>query len=182
MANETLTLIASANANAGAVASLNVTNIPQTGTDLYVIYSLRHSAGTLNQYGWRANGDASAPYAIVTTGYTGTSAYNFIDTLYNNALLVDKVTGAAANANLFTQLHMYIPNYTSANTKTITVEVNSVQSNGGGMYISTSTKAIGAITSMSMAQFSASGNVGQYSSVSVYSVTKGNGGATVTSA
>ena len=103
--------------NASA-ASVTFANIPQTGyTDLKVVVSARgdYSGGTI---AFRLNPNASTTNMTSKVLYgDGSSAASFSDTIaYGN------IPGNTATANTFGNLEFYIPNYGSANAKSISCD------------------------------------------------------------
>ena len=158
-------------------AKFTFSNIPQTYTDLYIVISTRSafsSSGTpftviapngslLNLTFRRLSGNGStagsdtAPYSVPTP--------SSLDT-----------------ANTFSNGSIYIPNYTSSNNKSFSVDA--VDENNGteavaqiqaGLWSQTA-----AITSIEIQAESGTGNLKQYSSVTLYGITKGSsGGVTV---
>lgn len=112
------------------VASVVFDNIPQTGyTDLKLVASSRQSTASIA--------------SDVTVNFNGTSANNFNKFLYGDSASVGTGTdgygptrnyfsiGTANNAtaNTFGSVEMYIPNYTSSNQKTFSID--SVGENNG---------------------------------------------------
>jgi hypothetical protein len=111
-------------------SSVTFANIPQTGyTDLKLVASARQSTAAIA--------------ADVTVQFNGTAANNFNRFIYGDSASAGSGTdgygpsrnyfsiGVAntATANTFSNVEMYIPNYTSSNNKSFTVE--SVGENNG---------------------------------------------------
>jgi hypothetical protein len=111
-------------------SSVTFANIPQTGyTDLKLVASARQSTASIA--------------ADVTVQFNGTAANNFNRFIYGDSASAGSGTdgygpsrnyfsiGVAntATANTFSNVEMYIPNYTSSNNKSFTVE--SVGENNG---------------------------------------------------
>jgi hypothetical protein len=159
-----------------AQANITFNSIPQTFTDLFLVTSLRDTSGT---NGWtnaliKPNNLGTNLSNRVLFGWGGGSnTGNFFDTfIYHEAV------GGASTANTFANNSVYITNYTLSVAKAISVDT-STENNGnalsaivGGMWNSTS-----AITSLVIE--GQSGNLAQYSSATLYGITKGSNGVVV---
>jgi hypothetical protein len=167
MAN-TMTRLAKAQGN-----SFNLTNIPQTYTDLLVVVSGRDltSGGGVGQTQYMTfSGDGAANYSSRWMEFNGTSIYMSSNSSQTGArLCVINSTGATSSL-IFGGYQIYIPNYTSASYKQWMCEYVT-ENNGTGAY---SGQAAGlwrntaAITSISMGTgFSIDSN----SEVTLYGIT-----------
>ena len=105
MAN-TFTLIASSTVGSGGAASIDFSSIPNTYTDLVLVYSLRSTV--------------SSPYANNLLRFNGsTSSYNMIRlygdgssaSSYSNTDIFDVSDGDTATSNSFGSGKYYIPRY-----------------------------------------------------------------------
>lgn len=154
-------------------ASITFSSIPQTYTDLLLVVSARSTTG--NDAFVTFNG-STANFTSRHLEGTGSSAGSFSRT--------DNFAGwfnaSGATANTFGSWAMYVPNYTSANNKSFSID--SVTENNAtttrqfitaGLWSNTS-----AITSIAV---STSGNMAQYSSATLYGVLKGSDGVTTVS-
>lgn len=174
----TMTLVQTVTVGPSGAASIEFTGIPQTGTDLLVLISTRSSAAfvgdalliqfngdttTTNYTGKRLQGDGSAATSVdEASAYPGWGA------------------GSSATSNTFGNSSIYIPNYSVTGTKTMSAD--SVTENNA-------TSAFAAIKAAKWSNTSAitsvvikSGNSGTFnqdSTASLYLVTKGSGGASV---
>jgi hypothetical protein len=170
----TFTLIASSTVGSGGAASIDFTSIPSTYTDL-VVYLSGRSTGTngngqgfcyLSFNGSTANFSSRRLYQDGTS-VASDSAGRFVAYIPNNA----------ATANTFGTLVLYLPNYTSSNFKSYSIDqgmesnsaANYLQGFGAGLYSSTSS-----ITSISIGNVlnsdSSSANFIQYSTAYLYGV------------
>jgi hypothetical protein len=165
---ETKTLGATANA-------IEFTSIPQDGTDLLVLYSVRTTnSGTTGVY-ISFNGSTSSfssryldgNGASVSTGTLARYAGNAVD--------------ASATSNTFANIATMIPNYTGSTNKSYSTD--SVTENNGttayqdlvaGLWSNTA-----AITSLAIA--SSPGDLVAGSTISLYKITKGSSGGVVVS-
>jgi len=169
MAN-TYTLIASSTVGSGGTGSFNFTSIPQTYTDLAVLVTLRstRSGGNVSDIYAQFNGSSSN---ITKKRLYGSGSGTASDT--GNAI------GNAANntANTFSSHSFYIPNYTSSNNKSYSVDsVTSNNTNTAGyIYLSMLSYTwsdTSAITSVEIRDYSDgnTNNLVQYSTAYLYGI------------
>jgi len=169
MAN-TYVLISPVTVGAGGASSIEFTSIPQTYTDLCVVLSTRlTSTGGAQDTTWlnSINGNTSSFKDKVLRG-DGSSASIFVPS--ETPLYIGQSPTASGTANTFASHFVYIPNYTSSNQKSISID--SVQENNSstaylgfttGLWTQTS-----AITSLSFT--TNSGNFAQYSTAYLYGI------------
>lgn len=169
----TLSLVQSVTVGAGGAASIDFTSIPQTGTDLLVMYSVRVDGSGSNG----ANIDLTINGS--TSGFTGREIEGYGSGVGSNTR--NSTWGGYANgnatANTFCNGQIYFPNYTSSTAKSHLIDV--VTENNATLayqYISARQwSGTAAITSLGFAiPWFAPG-----STISIYTITKGSGGATV---
>jgi hypothetical protein len=116
MAN-TFELISSVSVGSGGASSIDFSSIPSTYTDLCIKVSARgsYSGGTI-AFRLNPNGSTANMTSRVLYG-DGSSAASFSDTIaYGN------IPGSTSTSNTFGNLEYYIPNYTSANAKSISCD------------------------------------------------------------
>jgi hypothetical protein len=155
-----------------AAASIEFTSIPQTFTDLVVLALLRaDNASTNNDSSIVVN--AAGNTGLVLTG-SGSSVAS-----YSSFFAVG--SGNSTTANTFTSISLYIPNYTSATAKSMSLDsvfennaTTGWQTLGAGLTTSTA-----AITSIRLS--AASANYVAGSTISLYGITKGSDGIVTTS-
>ena len=167
MAN-TYVLIASNTVGAGGVTSVVFSSIPQTYTDLLLKMSVRtdRSDSALDYVYIRPNGSSSSLsmrrlYAVGTTVGSDTQSY-----------IVTETDGGLATSSTFANDEVYIPNYTSSNYKSFSIdgvyENNSSTANqlalSAGLWSNTS-----AITSITLIP-AAGPNIVQYSNFYLYGI------------
>jgi hypothetical protein len=159
---------------ASSQASITFSSIPQTFTDLYVVLSIRNTSSQ-NYYTLQFNGSSSNFSMRILYGTGSTSASTTSPADYAGEL-----TYSSQTANTFANNSIYIPNYTSANNKSYSMdsvqETNGSAANqviGAGLWSNTA-----AITSIT---FNVSGSFAQYSSATLYGITKGSDGVTTVS-
>lgn len=162
---------------ATTTASIEFTSIPQTATDLLLIFSLRGAfAGGVDQATTRLTINSTS------TNYSGkllSGDGSTVSSTNDNASYISVSWLGGTSSIAFSNCSVYIPNYASASNKSIsfdgTNEANGtvgLQRIGAGLWSNTA-----AITSLKLD--SASGSLAQYSTASLYTITKGSGGATV---
>ena len=161
-----MVLLEKVTVGAAGAASVTFNNIPQTGyTDLKIMMSARNTSTSGSTWG-----NTNLKFNSSSTGYTlkylygtGSATGSGSDTVINTA-----VNDSSSTANTFSSTDIYIPNYTSANYKSISIDTTT-ENNAtaaladmfAGLWSNTS-----AITSINIA--SSSGNFAQYSTFSLY--------------
>jgi hypothetical protein len=103
------------------------------------------------------------------------ASYNF------TILYCGTITGTLATANTFGSGSLYIPNYTSTIAKSVSIDnvyENNATGAGQNLYALSAPVTTG-ITSITLGEGSSGLGYAQYSTASLYGITKGSGGATV---
>jgi len=170
MANPTMTLIASNTVGSGGTASVTFSSIPQTYTDLKLVYSTREAnSGTISQVYARFNGDSSSIYTGKRLfGYSGSASSASDSTSY---FALGWTAGNTTTANTFGNGEIYIPNYTSSNYKSVSGELVGEDNSANtvvdlfGAYLYSSTSAITSIFFGGL-----DGNFMQYSTFYLYGI------------
>jgi len=163
-----MTKISSVTVGSGGASSIDFTSIPQTYTDLVVKISGR-TTRSANQEDLRIsyNGSTATFTARLLQG-TGTAAASYTDTRFFGS-----VPSASATSTTFGNLEAYIPNYAGSTNKSASVdyvcENNATAAEEGLVASLWSTTS--AITSISITGNS-SGNFVQYTTATLYGVTK----------
>jgi hypothetical protein len=165
-----------------AAASIEFTSIPQTFTDLVILFSFRNST---DSYGGSArfNGDTSTSnYSSRRLFGNGTAPASDSNTSLGRFTFFGGVS-SLATANTFGNGSLYIPNYTSATAKSMsadTVSENnatlSYQVIDAGLWNQTA-----AITAVSIFPAAGSTDMVAGSTFSLYGITKGSDGIVTTS-
>lgn len=167
----TMSLVQTIEVGSGGANSVEFTSIPQDATDLLILMSARHQDAGLEEGELTFNSSASGYSTRLLQGSgssvytTSTSSAAFCKTTF--------VTDSAATANTFSNIAIYIPNYTSSAAKSISIdgvtENNATaarQTILAGAWTGTA-----AITSLKIAIFSTL-KYAQNSSFSLYKITK----------
>lgn len=170
-----ISLISTVTVGAGGAASIDFTSIPGTYTDLLLVFSTRPgSTDTSWVQSLRFNGLTTnlSMRTLEGDGATATSG--------TNATRIDPINeGSNATANTFSNGQAYIPNYAGSTNKSVSIDsisetnaTTAYQRLAAGLWSSTA-----AITQVSLI---APTTYAQYSSASLYGITKGSsGGVTV---
>lgn len=166
------TLVSTVTVGAGGAASIQFTSIPQTGTDLLVVLSARGST---------ASATASSLFYLngATTAYNAKWFYGDGSTTSSSSGIGIPVNGANSTTNTFGNASFYIPNYASSLAKTISIEAVT-ENNAAEAWQNIkahSWNGTSAVTSISV--IANANTFAQYSTASLYIITKGSGGATV---
>jgi hypothetical protein len=177
----TMQLIATSTVGSGGASSIEFTSIPQDGTDLLLIMSLRNSVNFLGAGDGHINfnSDTGANYVARRLFGTGSSAGSSDLTASETSLRVLYV-GDTATSNTFSSNMVHVSNYTLSQSKSVSVD-NVTENNAtaasqailAGVYNQNA-----AITSIEIKSgFTWLAN----STASLYKITKGSDGSTVVS-
>jgi hypothetical protein len=156
--------IASVEVGSAGSSGIDFTSIPSGYTDLYMVYSLRNATENSGTLFWKVNGStASLSFRLLYGSGAGAGSGSG-----TNEFGVTNSSGYTAN--IFSSGSAYIPNYTSSNNKSVSLD--SVNENNAstaysillaGLWSSSS-----AITSIGI--FPLSGNFAQYSTATLYGI------------
>jgi hypothetical protein len=156
-----------------STASVTFDNIPQTGySDLKIVISARGD-GASGSFMCQFNGATTNLSSRVLYGIngnaTGSSSYSDENSIWGYT------TNSGSTANTFNNAEIYIPNYTSSNNKSVSIDaVNETNAADGRQNLTaglwSSTAAITSITLLSKTGSNAATNFTQYSTFSIYGV------------
>jgi len=176
-----MTLVSTVTVGSGGAGNITFSSIPQTGTDLLISFSGRTTprAATYDGIYVVFNGDTtSANYAVRDLRGSGSAVVSQNWTGFGSLVFDRCLTADTATSNTFSNGMIYISNYTLTTAKSVSLDAvtennatESWQLLAAGRYSGSS-----AITSVVM---SPNNNWAQYSTASLYTITKGSGGATV---
>ena len=116
----TYTPISTYTVPSGNVSTVTFNNIPQTYTDLYVLISARASV-TSAYYGtgqFRLNDTAGTGYFNRRVLAAAGTIYNNADSGYNIGIW-GSINGNTTTAGTFSNTELFIPGYTTSNTKIV---------------------------------------------------------------
>jgi hypothetical protein len=161
-----------------AQASITFSSIPQTYTDLVLMVSGRFTTGT--------GGDLKIEFNGSTTGYTHRQLFgngSSASSSSGSGGYAGRVNPSNSTANTFGNVQVYIPNFTSGNAKSWSVDTvdenNSAfasQNIIAGLWTGTA-----AITSLVISDFGGSLSLAQFTSATLYGILKGSDGVTTVS-
>ena len=159
-------------------AAMSFTSIPSTYTDLCIKVSGRNAIVDITTYvDMIINGDTGAYYdqKNVSDSFNGTITNQSWSN--QNSFYLYQINGSTSTSNTFSNTEVYIPNYTSTVSKSISVDgaAESNTSSGGGrvnalsagLYHPASNVAISSITLTA-----SGGNFVQYSTATLYGILK----------
>lgn len=155
----------------GGASDIVLSNIPGTYTDLCLLLSIRGAAS--GYFGIAFNGSTSNITSRLLYGEgSGSGATGGRTDLY-----IGYGTGPSETANTFASYQIYLPNYSGNTNKLWSIEAVgennatfSVAGVQGGLWSQTS-----AITSLTINNWNTT-NLAQYSSATLYGITKGSSG------
>jgi len=172
-----MTLISTVNVGAGGAGNIEFTSIPQTFTDLLCQVSFRADTSGPSFY-VQYNSTGGTVYSLRRLTGDGAGAGSSSQTGLAFHRLDGSGAGTGQTANTFSSFSFYIPNYAGSSTKSTSFDgvtennaTSSHQTIAAGLFNSTA-----AITSLLV---DSDGNFVQHTSASLYGITKGSGGATV---
>lgn len=156
--------------------------LPQDYTDLLIFFSLRSNLSTNGNCGLQFNGLTTNQSGRALYG-TGSSAGSFAISTSGNQNILAYISDSSQTANTFGNGSFYIPNYTSSVAKSVSVD-GVAENNATGAASSIMAglwNATAAITSVTLVPVSGSSNLpsgtfAQYSSASLFGITKGSDG------
>lgn len=165
----TYTKIASNTVGSGGAASVTFSSIPATYTDLAIKVSARCSvAGAFYNLVIAFNG-SSANYTLRWLGIAGTSAVSYTQSAFGSNHLF-YITGNGATANTFANGEIYIPNYASANFKSVSAD-GANEDNAASIYQGISAGLWSSTAAINSLTFTCGGaNFNQYSTFTLYGI------------
>jgi hypothetical protein len=166
MAN-TFKKIQTVTVGSGGASSIDFTSIPQTFTDLKIVVSARSSRSAVSDWTSIQFNSNTSNYSMRVLAGSGTLAESATDTS-----IYLPCAGNTATASIFGNSEYYIPNYTSANNKSVS---------GDGINENNATAAVSyliaglwsntaAITSIKLQMLTSGQTFSQYSTATLYGV------------
>jgi hypothetical protein len=159
-----------------SAGSIVLSSIPGSYTDLMLVVSLRNNVE--NPFiGFRVNGLTSG---INTTAISGDGSGGGSSVFTRTDDYIGSIMHANATANAFGTFTAYIPNYTSSNAKMISYELfgSTANTNCFQQIGTTRFNTSAAVSSLTVYNWGG-GALSPYSSATLYGVTAGSGGVTV---
>ena len=159
--------IASNTVGSGGVASVTFSSIPSTYTDLLIKASVRSLASSASdgQFLYMYPNGSSANQSIRLLYGATTVSGSFTDTAK-----IAYINPSDYTASVFSNTEIYIPNYASANNKSISADsIN--ENNGASAQMSLAASLWSNSTAISSIQLgSVGGNLAQYSTFTLYGI------------
>jgi len=163
---------------AGGAASIEFTSIPQDGTDLVVKMSLRGSQATdATGIFFNFNNDTSANYDRVYLRGSGSSVNTSSST--SDTTFFTNGNGSTSTSNTFTSAELYISNYASSNNKSISLN-STMENNATLAYQMINAISWNNSAAMTSIQIDAQVSFVEYSTASLYKITRGGDGTVTT--
>ena len=160
-----MTLVSTVTVGSGGAASIEFTNIPQTGKDLLCVVSARESTSSGNQLALTFNSDTNNAnyFRRLLTGYNG-SVSSTSATARTSILIND----STQTANTFSSSAIYVSNYTSSVAKSVSIDQNDEGNNAfvTNQIAASSWSGTAAITTLGLVM--PSGTLVQNSTASLY--------------
>ena len=161
----TYSKIATYTVGSGGIASIDFLNIPQTYTDLCLMISARSAGSGIDDLRLKING--------VTTNRTeryllgnGATASSGTGTIAQIGL----IPSTSQTASTFGNTSVYIPNYTSSNNKSLSID-DVTENNATTAYASMWAALWSQTTAISsLSVYGASANLAQYSTAHLYGI------------
>lgn len=167
-------------ATTGSQQIIDFTNIPQTYTDLLFMASIRNSNGGNEQIYITINGAGGAGSAINNMYLIGDGSGRTTYTSNNAAAIWESLLqNGTHTSNVFGNMQLSIPNYSLTSVKAISIDSLSenLATAAQQRMIASRLTTTAPVTSLQF--ISAGSNFTANSTVSLYGITKGSGGATV---
>ena len=162
--------IASVTVGSGGSANIEFTSIPATYTDLVVKYSLRGDAGAISRSVYVTFNNNTSSYSDRYLQGDGSSASSGSNSGGTTKLYAGECTASTATSNTFGNQELYIPNYTSSNNKSVSIDAVA-ETNATTQYMSLVASLwsnSAAITSIKLVP--GTGNFVQYSTATLYGI------------
>ena len=169
---DTYTLIEKITVGAAGASDVTFTSIPQTYTDLVIKFSTRDSNNSTSEnlrITFNNTGGTSYSERLLYGSGSAAQSYSASSAAYIN---YQYSTGAVATSSTFSNGEVYIPNYTSSNNKSISVDSvieNNATATAMGLNAALFSSSA-AISSIKLA--SPSGTFVQYSTFYLYGIAK----------
>jgi hypothetical protein len=164
MANTYVKIGSTVTVGAGGAASISFSSIPSTYTDLQMLYSIRNTAD-VNTFALTINGVSTNQTARRISGSGSAASSSTYTEIQGNA--------SSATANTFSNGSIYIPNYTSSNNKSISIDVVS-ENNATLAYANLEAWLWSQTSTITSLGFSGlyGGTLAQYSTATLYGILK----------
>jgi hypothetical protein len=172
---DTFVKIATVTVGAGGAATMAFTSIPSTYTDLCIKVSGRQTITNADSMGLQINGATTGNSSRWLAG-TSTATQSATDASSVIVVSYAGLPGSGATANTFSNIEVYIPNYTGATAKSVSSdsvgENNSTAAfSANASFVAGLQTSTSAITSLTLNVYTG-GNFVQYSTATLYGISK----------
>lgn len=164
----TMTLVSTVEVGSGGTASIEFTNIPQTGKDLWLLVSGNSNSPQSLLMTLNSNTSVSR-YAQAIEGSGSLTAQYFLDASTNRGVFIGEINGSGYTANTFSTHSVYLANYTDSSAKFFSGE-STQETNGTTAYsyiIAGKYALTSGVTTLKL-DTQSSGNFAQYTTASLY--------------
>ena len=169
----TYKLISKATVGSGGAATITLSSIPSTYTDLLIKYSLRatRAGTTFTQLGMKLN-NSSTNYTTRTIGGDGSTVTSTNNTVGYFGYESSSINSVNSTGYVFSSGEIYIPNYTANGSKRASIDFSSENNavSGNGILSSAGWSINDAITSITFNEPNSNTNFEQYSTVTIYGI------------
>jgi hypothetical protein len=154
----------------GGSATIEFTSIPQTFTDLKIVLSARDTFAAVSSQGSiQFNNNTSAQYSFKRLRGSGSAADSYGETGQTAINWYNAFPGANATASVFGNAEIYIPNYTSANNKSFSIETVT-ENNGTEAYQVLWAGLLSNTAAVTSIKLSSTTAYAQYSTATLYGI------------
>lgn len=167
----TYSKLAEVTVGAGGASTINFNNIPQNYNDLVIKLSTRDTAATVNSGGIKItfNGTTSSYTNRNVFGNGSSTASQIPATTSIDAGLGNSMPTAGNTASTFSNIEVYIPNYTSANNKSTSTD-SVGENNATAAYAGLEAGLWSIVTAITNITISPITSFAQYSTATLYGV------------
>lgn len=172
-----ITKIAQVTVGAGGSSTISFSSIPATSTDLLLMLSCRNTGSGNSFIQLQMNSVTSGYETRILRGESGVSSTTGTAVGLNNIFWAGMTAGSTLTANTFTSVAIYIPNYAGSTAKIFSSEY-SKETNDATYYengiAAGSCSSTAAITSLTASLLLSGATFAQYSTATLYGITKGS--------
>jgi len=163
-----MTLVETVTVGSGGAASIEFTGIPQDGKDLQVLVSARNTS-TSTIFRFTLNNDTASNYTPLFLRGNGSTASSSVFAPLNNPFALEQ-TIDSYTANTFANGNLYVSNYASSVSKSISGDSVSENNATAAFQLLNTTQYSGTSPITSMQLFQTSGLFAEHSTASLYSI------------